>query len=139
MISLISEMTDSKGRRARRGWVFFDGDCAFCMSFARRLRPVLEPRGFGIATLQDPRAREQLSLSEQQLLAELRLLMNDGSQLGGADAFVFLARYIWWGWPLWALAQSRIMRRVLRAGYRWVAARRQCHSSACVHPRVHVS
>src|SRR5271155_2919583 len=133
MISLITEMTDSKGRKARRGWVFFDGDCAFCMSVARRLRPVLEPRGFGIATLQDSRAREQLSVAPDELLAELRLLTSDGRQFGGADAIVFIARRVWWGWPFWALAQLPGMRGLLRVLYRSIARRRHCVGATCSH------
>ncbi len=133
MISLISEMTDSKGRKARAGWVFFDADCAFCMSVARWLRPVLEPRGFGIATLQDPRVREQLSLPEQDLLAELRLLTHDGRHFGGADAIVFLAARVWWAWPLWRFAQIPGMRRIFRAAYRAIAIRRHCLGETCIH------
>jgi predicted DCC family thiol-disulfide oxidoreductase YuxK len=133
MISLITEITDSKGRKARSGWVFFDGDCAFCMSIARRLRPLLEPRGFGIATLQDPRVREQLSLPEQDLLTELRVLAHDGRQFGGADAIIYIAQQIWWARPLWALAQLPGMRRVFRFAYRSIAARRHCLAGACVH------
>jgi predicted DCC family thiol-disulfide oxidoreductase YuxK len=133
MISLITEMTDSKGRKARAGWVFFDGDCSFCMSIARRLRPLLEPRGFGIATLQDPRVREQLSLPERELLAELRVLARDGRQFGGADAIIYLARQVWWARPFWGLAQVPGMRRVLRSAYRWIAARRHCLGGVCVH------
>ena len=139
MISLITEITDSKGRRARRGWVFFDGACDFCMSIARRLRPVLEPRGFGIATLQDPRVREQLSLPEHELLAELRVLAHDGRQFGGADAIVYLARQVWWATPLWALAHAPGMRGVLRFTYRRIAARRHCYSGVCLHTRVRAS
>jgi predicted DCC family thiol-disulfide oxidoreductase YuxK len=133
MISLITEITDSKGRKARSGWVFFDGDCAFCMSIARRLRPLLEPRGFGIATLQDPRVLEQLSLPEQDLLAELRVLAHDGRQFGGADAIIYIAQQIWWARPLGALAQLPGMRRVLRFAYRSIATRRHCLAGACVH------
>jgi predicted DCC family thiol-disulfide oxidoreductase YuxK len=139
MISLITEMTDSKGRKARVGWVFFDGDCAFCMSIARRLRPMLEPRGFGIATLQDPRVREQLSLPERELLAELRVLAHDGRQFGGADAIIYLARQVWWAWPLWALAQVPGIRPVLRFTYRWIAARRHCLSGVCVNSGARLS
>jgi predicted DCC family thiol-disulfide oxidoreductase YuxK len=139
MISLITEITDSKGRKARSGWVFFDGDCGFCMDIARRLQPLLEPRGFGIATLQDPRVREQLSLPEQQLLAELRVLTNDGRQFGGADAIIYLARQVWWARPLWALAQLPGMRHLLRIAYRQIAARRHCLSGTCLHARVPIT
>jgi|ERR1700722_1157778 predicted DCC family thiol-disulfide oxidoreductase YuxK len=135
MISLISEITDRKGRRTRCGWVLFDGDCAFCMRLARRLRPVLDPRGFGIATLQDPRVRDQLSLPERTLLSELRLLLHDGRQFAGVDAFVYLARRVWWAWPLWALARVPGMRGVLEFGYRWIAERRHCLGAECAHAR----
>ena len=104
------------------------------MSIARRLRPVLQPRGFGIATLQDPRVREQLSLPERELLAELRVLAQDGRQFGGADAIVYLARQVWWAWPLVAIAYMPGARRLLRAAYRYVAARRYCIAGTCSIP-----
>jgi len=109
------------------------------MSIARRLRPVLQPRGFGIATLQDPRVREQLSLPERELLAELRVLAQDGRQFGGADAIVYLARQVWWAWPLWAIAQVPGILRVLRFAYRWIAVRRHCVSGVCVHTDARLS
>ena len=62
MISLSAEMTDKKGRRAVRGWVFFDRDCRICTSLARRFRHMLEKRGFGLAALQDPRVATLLAL-----------------------------------------------------------------------------
>ncbi len=132
MISLSSEMTDAKGRRARAGWVFFDGQCSFCLTWVRRFGPFLEPRGFALAPLQDPRVQVLLGLPPEQLLLEMRVLTPEGRQYGGADAFIFLARHVWWGWPLYALAKVPGMRGILRAGYRWVAARRQCASAACV-------
>ena len=103
------------------------------MSIARRLRPLLEPRGFGIATLQDPRVREQLSLPERELLAELRVLARDGRQFGGTDAIVYLARQVWWAWPLWALSLAPGMRGVLRFAYRWIAVRRHCLRDVCMN------
>ncbi len=125
-------MTDAKGRRARAGWVFFDAQCAFCIAWARRFGPVLEPRGFALAPLQDPRVQALLGLPPEQLFLEMRVLTADGRQYGGADAFIFLARHVWWAWPLYALAKVPGVRGVLRAGYRWVAARRRCASAACV-------
>ena len=123
-------MTDRKGRRARAGWVFFDAECAFCRAWARRFGRLLEPRGYALAPLQDPRVPEVLALPPEQLLLEMRVLTAEGKQFGGADAFVFLASQIWWAWPLYALAQLPGMRALLRAGYRWVAARRHC-AGAC--------
>lgn len=134
MISLCSELTDSKGRRARAGWVFFDAHCSFCTALARRLRKVLEPRGYALAPLQAPRVQELLALRPGELLLEMRVLTPAGKVIGGADALVFLARGIWWAWPLYAVAQLPGMRAVLSAGYRWIAARRRCSSARCMAP-----
>jgi predicted DCC family thiol-disulfide oxidoreductase YuxK len=131
MISLSSELTESKGRRARRGWVLFDGDCPHCIALARRWGPRLEPRGFALAPLQDPRVEALLGLSREELLREMRVLAADGKQYGGADALIYLWSQVWWTWPLAALARLPGMRRVLRAGYRRVAARRNCAGSSC--------
>jgi predicted DCC family thiol-disulfide oxidoreductase YuxK len=131
MISLSSELTDSKGRRARQGWIFFDGDCSRCIALARRWGPRLEPRGFALAPLQDPRVQALLGLPREELLREMRVLAADGKQYGGADALLYLWKQVWWTWPLSALARLPGMRQVLRAGYRWVAARRNCASSSC--------
>ncbi len=131
MISLISELTDTKGRRAPAGWIFYDADCPFCVATARRLASVVELRGFGLAPLQDPRAGALLNLSGAELLAEMKLLTPDGRQFGGADALIRLCRAIWWAWPLYALAQVPGMKPLMRSGYRWFAGRRMCVASAC--------
>ncbi|MGH9773340.1 MAG: thiol-disulfide oxidoreductase DCC family protein [Candidatus Acidiferrales bacterium] len=131
MVSLISEITESKGPRARRGWVFFDADCRFCVAIARRLQTIFVPRGFGFAPLQDPRAQAQLGLPPEELLSEMRVLSADGRQFGRADALIFLARFIWWISPLAAFAELPGMRSLLRRGYRWVAAHRSCRAGAC--------
>src|SRR6202165_3015966 len=84
MISLTSEFTDGKGRHAR-GWLFFDAQCGFCTRIARWLVPILASRGLGVAPLQDRRVGALLGLSNADLLREMRLLLSDGSQSGGAD------------------------------------------------------
>src|SRR5258708_9065403 len=90
MISRVSEYTDGKGRHAR-GWLFFDAECQFCTRFARWLAPHLERRGMALAPLQDPRVGALLGMSREELLREMRLLLSDGSQFGGAYAAVSLA------------------------------------------------
>ena len=131
MISLVSEYTDGKGRHAR-GWLFFDTECKFCTRIARWLAPILERRGLAVAPLQDPRVGALLGLSRFELMREMRLLLSDGRQSGGADAAVGLAREIWWARPLVWLAQLPGMMGLLRDGYRWIAARRRC--AATVRP-----
>ena len=130
MISLVSEYTDGKGRHAR-GWLFWDAECRFCTRFARWLAPYLERRGMALAPLQDPRVGSLLGMPRDELMREMRLLLSDGSQYGGADAAVALAREIWWGRPLLWISKIPGMMEVLRKGYRWVAAQRSCAAEAC--------
>jgi predicted DCC family thiol-disulfide oxidoreductase YuxK len=130
MISLTSEFTDGKGRHAR-GWLFFDAECVFCMRIARWLAPILERRGLAVAPLQDPRVGALLGMSREELLREMRLLLSDGRQFGGADAAVALARKIWWARPLVWLAWLPGMMALLRRGYARQAARRNCAAASC--------
>ncbi len=124
-------MTDAKGSRAAHGWVFFDRDCRVCTSLARRFRRPLEARGFGLAALQDPRAQALLNLPPADLLREMRVATVGGEIYGGAAAIVYLARQIWWAWPLCAAAKLPGATRLLEAGYRWFADHRTCASGAC--------
>jgi predicted DCC family thiol-disulfide oxidoreductase YuxK len=127
-------MTDAKGRRASRGWVFFDRDCSVCTSLAQRFRRPLEARGFGLAALQDRRAQALLPSPPQDLLREMRVATSDGKVYGGAQAIVYLARQIWWAYPLFLAAKLPNIPRVLDAGYRWFADHRGCVSGVCSLP-----
>ena len=130
MISLVSEYTDGKGRHAR-GWLFFDAECGFCTRIARWIAPIIEKRGMALAPLQDARVSALLGLPPQDLLREMRFLLSDGTQYGGADAAVALARQIWWWRPLVWLSKIPGMMSVLRRGYFWIAAQRSCASANC--------
>jgi len=130
MISLVSEYTDGKGRHAR-GWLFFDAECKFCTRIARWLAPILEKRGLALAPLQDPRVGALLGMPRNELMYEMRFLLSDGSQYGGADAAVALAREIWWARPVLWISKIPGMTEILRKGYRWVAANRSCAAEQC--------
>jgi predicted DCC family thiol-disulfide oxidoreductase YuxK len=136
MISLTSEFTDGKGRHAR-GWLFFDAECKFCTRIARWLAPILERRGLAVAPLQDPRVGALLGMSRIELMREMRFLLSDGGQSGGADAAVALAREIWWARPVIWLSKIPGMMEILRKGYRWVAANHKCAAASC--PVIEVS
>lgn len=135
MISLASEFTDGKGRHAR-GWLFFDAECRFCTRTARWLLPMLERRGLAVAALQDARVGALLGLRKAELLRELRFLLSDGSQFGGADAVLAVAREIWWGQPLVWVTKIPGMMPQLRRAYYWFAARRNCAAAHCEVQRV---
>jgi predicted DCC family thiol-disulfide oxidoreductase YuxK len=135
MISLTSEFTDGKGRHAR-GWLFFDAECVFCTRIARRLAPILERRGLAVAPLQDPRVGALLGMSREELLREIRLLLSDGRQFGGADAAVALAREIWWARPLVWFSRIPGGMGALRGWYRSIAMHRSCAAVSCAVPEV---
>ena len=128
MISLTSEFTDSKSRHAR-GWLFFDADCTFCVKIVRALAPTLQKRGFALAPLQDPRVGALLGVSQNELLLEMRLLLSNGQQTGGADAAIALAHEIWWARPLVWLSKLPGMMQLMRRAYRWIAAHRKCSAA----------
>ena len=127
MISLISEMTDTKGRQAR-GWLFCDEECKFSSRLAASLQTPMRRRGFDVAPLQDPRVATLLGLSRQELLQSVRYVSSGGNQYSGAEALVKLAAEFWWATPLRWLARAPGGMRLLHAGYQWIAARRQCNA-----------
>src|SRR5213594_835705 len=124
MNSVITEMSETNG--IPRDWVLYDADCGFCTSIVRRLERPLARRGLATAPLQTSWVRARLALPEADLMSEMRVLTREGRVIGGADAVVFLAGEIGWGWPLRAIARLPGMMSLLRAGYRSVAARRRC-------------
>jgi predicted DCC family thiol-disulfide oxidoreductase YuxK len=130
MISLANEYTDGKGRHAK-GWLFFDAECGFCTRIASWLAKHLQRHELGVAPLQDPRVGSLLGLTREQLLTELRFLDADGVLYGGAEALLVLARAISWARPLIWFSRIPGMSRVLDAAYRWIAAKRNCHSVRC--------
>jgi len=135
MISLTSEFTDGKGRHAR-GWLFFDAECVFCTRIARWLAPILERRGLAVAPLQDPRVGALLGMTREELLREIRLLLSDGRQFGGADAAVALAHEIWWARPLVWFSKVPGGMGAMRSWYRSIAMHRSCAAVSCPVPEV---
>jgi predicted DCC family thiol-disulfide oxidoreductase YuxK len=130
VISLASEMTDSKGRHAR-GWLFFDAECEFCTGIARWLTGPMKRRGLAVAPLQDPRVGSLLGLSPEELLRAIRFVLTDGTRYAGADAVLAVAGELWWARPLVWVAKVPGVMSVMRAGYRWVAQRRRCPAEHC--------
>jgi predicted DCC family thiol-disulfide oxidoreductase YuxK len=134
MISLTAELTDGKGRHAR-GWLFFDGECAYCKKIARWVGPILKTRGIALAPLQDPRVGALLGIKPKDLLLEIRVLLPGNRQYGGADAIVAVAEEIWWAAPLVWFSRVPGGLDLLRRWYQAVAARRHCTSLSCPIPQ----
>jgi predicted DCC family thiol-disulfide oxidoreductase YuxK len=117
-------------RRPFRGWIFYDGTCGLCTALRDKWAATVEPRGFRLAALQEPWVQQRLGL-HGDIPPELKLETPDGRFLGGGDAFLYIARFIWWAWPLWLLAQLPGIPPLLRTLYRPIATHRHRLSRAC--------
>jgi predicted DCC family thiol-disulfide oxidoreductase YuxK len=123
-----TEITD---KTKFEGWVLYDADCPFCTRLARRFWPWLVRRHLELLPLQTPWVRARLGLADSPLLAEMRLLLPDGTHFGGADALMEISRRYWWTWPFRQMTRLPAVKELLRRGYRGVARRRDCVSGTC--------
>jgi predicted DCC family thiol-disulfide oxidoreductase YuxK len=111
--------------------IYYDDECRFCRDMLRRFGRTLARRRFTFVPLQSPGAARLLGVSDEHLLDELRVRLDDGVVCGGASALVAIARRIWWAWPLWAPSWVPGVMPVLNSGYRWIARNRHCLHGAC--------
>ena len=88
------------------GFILYDDCCGFCRRWISYWETTLRKRGFAIAPLQSARVEEQLNASQEGVLFDLRLLLADGSQIRGADAYRYVMRRIWWAYPLYVLSSA---------------------------------
>jgi alginate O-acetyltransferase complex protein AlgI len=108
------------------GWIFYDGECRYCIAAAKKSAQIFGRRGFTFLPLQTPWVQRRLGLVPGQPLKEMRVLTSDGRDFAGADAVLFLARQVWWLRPLAVVGQLPGMHASVDAAYRWIAARRGC-------------
>jgi predicted DCC family thiol-disulfide oxidoreductase YuxK len=114
-----------------RGWILYDSDCPSCTASATRFDRIFRRRRFLFLPLQTSWVTKRLGLDPNAPLEEMHVLTIDGRDIAGADAIIFLARQIWWAWPVVALAGLPGIHALLDRGYRWVAAHRGCDHIAC--------
>jgi predicted DCC family thiol-disulfide oxidoreductase YuxK len=127
-ISVNTEITKISDIQWLQGWVLYDETCPSCRGFASRFEGVLTRRGFDLAPLQSAWVAD--CLNEGVDLSEMRVITVTGESFGGADALIFLARRIWWAWPIYVLSQVSGVRSLLRRAYAFYAARRHCDCGA---------
>jgi predicted DCC family thiol-disulfide oxidoreductase YuxK len=108
-------------------WVLYDGTCRVCRGSVVRFGPTLRRRGFRFATLQSEIGRA----FDPGNADEMKVLLGDGTIIGGAEGMAHLCRHIWWARPLAWLWRVPAMRPYLRRAYARFAARRHCASVAC--------
>jgi predicted DCC family thiol-disulfide oxidoreductase YuxK len=122
---------DAESAASFRGWILYDGACQSCTASARRFDRIFRHRGFLFLPLQTEWVRQQLGLEAGAPLEEMHVLTNEGQDIAGVDAILFLARRVWWTWPVVAFAQLPGMHKLLDRGYRWIAAHRGCDHIKC--------
>jgi predicted DCC family thiol-disulfide oxidoreductase YuxK len=116
------------------GWVLYDDSCGFCRRWVPFWANTLRKRGFAIAPLQSEWVVERLKVPPGDLLFDLRLLLEDGRQVRGADVYRHMMRRIWWAYPLYLLSVAPLLRVVFNWAYRTFADNRHLVSHACRFP-----
>jgi predicted DCC family thiol-disulfide oxidoreductase YuxK len=112
------------------GWVLYDDACGFCRQWVPYWGATLAKRGFSIAPLQSAWVQERLNAPGDELLDDLRLLLPEGRQVRGADAYRYVMRRIWWAYPLYVLSVTPLLSLVFDKAYRSFAVNRHRFSRA---------
>lgn len=129
-------MTELKEPVSFRGWIFYDRDCSLCGELALRFADTFAKCGFHFEPLQHEWVQQQLNLTREEALEEMRVLTATGEVFGGADAVIFLARQLWWARPVAFLAHLRFVHARLHRLYRFVAAHRSCAINPAHSPAI---
>src|SRR5438093_1489015 len=114
--------------------IYYDASCGICSAGVRRTQRLLAKRGFVFEPLQGKGVAEMLELRTGEIPDEMKLRTREGATLGGADAAVYIARRIWWAWPIWLISRIPGAMPMMRRGYRFIARRRNRISRSCALP-----
>ena len=112
--------------------VVYDGGCGICGK-AKNLAQSLD--WFNVFTFHPYQDESIFSqhpdLKKAECEEEIKLILNNGKILGGADAIIRMSFYLpllfWWGW-LWWLPPFKLIARLV---YPWIAKNRHVISSTC--------
>lgn len=119
----------------RGGWILYDGKCGFCFQWVHLWKWAIEPRGFELKDLQFAFADGSLQVSPENLLDDIRVLTRNGKVESGANAYLYVARQIWWAWPFFAIFRLPGFNWVLWRGYHWFNRNRYRISRHCPLPQ----
>jgi len=126
---------DSAAATPRVGWVLYDGGCGFCFRWVHLWEKVIARRGFALKDLQSAWEDGSLKVSQQKFLDDILVLKRDGGTESGANAYLFVARKIWWAWPFYAIFRLPGFNWVFWKGYRWFNRNRFRISRHCPLPQ----
>lgn len=119
----------------REGWILYDGRCGFCYRWVHLWKNVVGRRGFAVEDLQSASAEGSLDITREKLLDDIRVLTRSGKLKSGADAYLYVARQIWWAWPFYATFRLPGLNWVLWRCYRWFNRNRYRISRHCPLPQ----
>lgn len=117
-----------------QGWILYDGQCGFCSRWVHLWQRALESRGFAIRDLQSAFADGTLPLAQENLLDDIRVLTPDGELESGADAYLYVARRLWWALPFYVIFSAPGFNWILWHCYKWFNRNRYRISRQCQLP-----
>lgn len=129
------KLTDQESALPREGWILYDGGCGFCSRWVHYWKKTVEPRGFAVKDLQSASGEGILQIAQENLLDDIRVLTCSGESRSGADAYLYVARRIWWAWPFYAVFSLPGFNWILWRGYRWFNRNRYRISRHCPLPQ----
>jgi len=118
----------------KNGWILYDGSCGFCFWWVHFWEKVVAKRGFALKDLQTALADGIIAIDAHRLLDDIRVLDRQGRLISGADAYLHVAKKVWWAWPFYAIFSLPGFRQILSAGYRWFNRNRFRISKHCPLP-----
>lgn len=126
---------DLREETPRRGWILYDGGCGFCYRWVHYWEKAVVRRGFALKDSQAAWEEGSLQVPRESLLDDIRVLTPGGQIESGADAYLFVAREIWWAWPFYAIFRVPGFHWLLERGYLWFNRNRYHFSRHCPLPR----
>ena len=97
-----------------------------CLRLKKHLTGTFEKRGYIWESLQADWVGRATGLTRNELMAEMKVLTAESEIIGGVDAWIYLARTVWWMYPLYVLGKVKWIYPGLDLFYRGLVARRYC-------------
>jgi len=111
--------------------VLYDASCGICSRWVPFWSGTLARQDLGFAPLQAEWVTLRVELPEEELVRDLRLLLETGELISGADVYRHVMRRVWWAWPCYVLTLLPGTRQVFDGFYRAFANRRHRLSRTC--------
>lgn len=109
----------------------YDGACGFCTWWIPLWRRTISKCSYDIAPLQADWVREKLKLDQTDLANDIRLLLNDGTLINGADAYIYGMKKVWWSFPVGFILGLPAFRQITWAFYKIFNRNRFLLSKVC--------